>query len=33
MKRGPDYQGKIVQGKFMPVSTCHAATAGALYSG
>ena len=30
VKRGPDYQGKIMQGKFMPVSTCHTATADAV---
>ena len=30
VKRGPDYQGKIMQGKFIPVSTCHGDTADAV---
>lgn len=30
VKRGPDYQGKIMDGKFQPVGTCHAATADAV---
>ena len=30
VKRGPDYQGKIMDGKFMPVGACHTATADAV---
>ena len=30
VKRGPDYQGKIMEGQFIPVSTCHTDTADAV---
>lgn len=32
VKRGPDYQGKIADGRFMPVADCHTATADAVVS-
>lgn len=30
VKRGPDYQGKIADGKFIPSNGCHTATADAV---
>ena len=30
VKRGPEYQGKIMGGKFMPISSCHSDTADAV---